>query len=242
MTEANIIRAVRLCYDEEAVNASSLVTGLGYADDNALMDNIIKSKIGDALRWVCLYAPADLLAGTDEENGGQEVDTGIMVDAELSEQIAADGGVELVEGADCLKLKMPSNFIRLARVRILGWHKAVKTPISEDSEEYLQLYDTNGATATDDRPVAALIEKSRKEIELWPSGEEESYRIEVSFIVSTEGSTFTTGSGTSQETHYALPPKARTAFIYYLAFLTLSAYEDSRAARMLEIAKMNLGK
>ncbi|MBR1448824.1 MAG: hypothetical protein IJ588_08800 [Prevotella sp.] len=233
MTLSQICKSVRLCIDEEAANSSSLAD----ADtDSVLMDHIIEDKIADAMRWVCLHAPAELLGGSDENKDGVTVSTGILVDAELRIGVNdEDNGVKLIDAVDCTKLIMPDNFIKLARVRALEWHKAVRTPISEDSDEYLQLYDDAGATATPDRPVAAIIDKAHAEIELWPSAEG---IVQVTFVASTGGQSFTESS----EAHYPLPPLAKTAFIYYLAFLLLSAYNDPRAARMLEIAKMNLGK
>lgn len=221
MLITDIISAVRYCIDEEVTNGSNL----SYANDNTRMDNIIKAKIGDALRWVCLYAPADLLGGTDQTN----VDTGILVDVSATPTSVSGHGV----------LTMNENFIRLVRVRVPGWHRAVKVPLSEDSEEYLQLYDPNGATATIDRPQAALIEKAQRQIEVWPwtTGDGD---VDYTYVASAEPAAITGQGGAV--IGYALPPKAKSAFIYYLAFLLLSAYADARAPRMLEIAKMNIGK
>lgn len=222
MTIENIIKAVRLSFDEEAVNASSLATGLVYADDNSLMDNIIKGKIGDALRWVCLYGPAELLGGTDTTGTA----TNILVDDDSPTVTAITGTTGGV-------ITLPTNFIKLARVRVSGWNRAIKDPIQEDSDEYLQLYTEIG-TATADRPQAVIIDRATKKLEIWPWDSNKS--VELTYVADTE--TIISDSDTA----VALPPKAITAFIYYLAFLTLSAYGDVRAERMLEIAKMNLGK
>ena len=231
MSIEQIIKAVRLCYDEEAQNAADFSSAS--ADDNTLMNNIIKSKIGDAVRWVCLYAPAELLGGTDETN----TPTGILIDAELSDDVTSDNGVVLIEGTECLVLTMPVNFIKLVRVRVLNWHRAVRVPIAEDSDEYLQLHDVNGATATIERPQAALRDKTTKQIELWPLPEGDSFEVEVTYVTDPG---YAYDSSTSLSTTIAIPPKVKTAFIYYLAFLTLSAYDDSRAQRMLDIARMNI--
>ncbi len=232
-----IIKAVRWCIDEEADNSTSFADASKYDfdggthTDEGLMNNIIKAKIGDALRWVCLNAHPGLLGGSDEKQGTATIETGIMKDATPTPT--------LITGQTAGYITMDADFIKLARVRVEGWHRAVRTPIAEDSDEYLQLYDTNGATATDDRPQAALVEKSKREIELWPwtSGK----TVEVTYVASVEPKEVM-GSGSQSDTvvGYALPPKARTSIIYYIAFLLLSAYNDPRAARMLEIAKMNL--
>lgn len=221
MTVGEIIKAVRWCYDEEQIDSADFRNAS--SNDNTYMDNIIKSKIGDAVRWICLYCPAELLGGTDTQN----TDTGIMADATMTPTAIADtnGGT----------LTMPTDFIKLVRVRATGWHRAVRQAVAEDSPEYLQFRDEFGAKAVVDRPMAALIEKTQMLIEVWPTGTS----AEVTYIADPN---ITVASSAADSTNIALPPRAKTAFIYYLAFLTLSAYEDSRAARMLDIAKMNTGR
>ena len=249
MTVEQIIEAVRFCIDEEDSNPSSLANVTVLGSDNVLMDNIIKSKIGDALRWICLYAPADMLGGTDEPDTteqGQTVHhpTGIITDVPSVTPTAIAYGSGSTNGG---RIDMPSDFIRLVRVRTQDWHRAVAKPIAEDSEEYLQLYDENGATATMDRPVAAIIEGETRKLEVWPAKAGSTMlTFSYSYVAAIGDNSFdvtVTPSGGEQytETHYPLPPKARTAFIYYLAFLLLCAYGDGRADRMLAIAKMNLG-
>ena len=130
---------------------------------------------------------------------------------------------------------MPADFIKLVRVRVTGWHRAIRVPVAEDSPEYLQFRDEFGAKAVADRPMAAIIEKATKEVEVWPTGTS----AEVTYI---QDPNVSIASDAADSTNVALPPRAKSAFIYYLAFLVLSAYEDSRAARMLEIAKMNTGR
>jgi hypothetical protein len=227
MTVEQIIKAVRFCFDEEVSNNASFSSPS--AGDISSMNNIIKSKIGDALRWICLYAPAELLEGSD----GSDT-TGIMVDETnaIPTPITGTSGGRITLGADANK-----KFVKLVRIRMQDWHRAIKNPISEDSEEYLQLYDDSGATATADRPQAVLIEKAVKEFEVWPFNAGKT--AEYTYIA--DPGTAITETSTDNET-LPLPPKVKTAFIYYLAFLVLAAYEDSRAARMLEIAKMNIGK
>lgn len=243
MTVSEIIKSVRWCIDEEAVNASELADASAYDfeegshSDNGLMNNIITDKIGDALRWVCLFGPATLLDGSDEtkEEEGETVvvDPGVMKDMSVTPTT--------IEGHNAGRITMPTDFIKLARIRVSGWHRAIKVPISEDSEEYLQLYDVNGATATADRPQAAIIDKTAKEIEVWPWTATDG-EVQYTYVAATDGESFEKTEGDVTETHYALPPKARTAFIYYLAFLVLSAYGDPRAKNMFDIAKMNMGQ
>lgn len=234
-----IIKAVRWCIDEEAATNATGDNGTfdGTFDDsfqaasfydtlvsdNILMNNIIKSKIGDALRWICIYAPAELLTGND----GSDT-TGILVDVNNATTTAITTGGQTIGGY----IQVPNEFIKIVRVRGNGWHRAVKELISEDSEEYLQLYDENGAKATADRPQAAIIERAQKRIEVYPNG-----NVDYTYVKDV-----TVGQDYTASATPLVPDKAKTSFIYYLAFLLLSAYGDERAVRMLEIAKMNLGK
>lgn len=222
---------MRWCVDAEAQNVSLLD---GASDnENALMDRIIRAKIGDALRWVSLFGPAELLNGSDTKG----TETGMLVDVAFnSPSVDAESGVELKNDLRCWRLVMPENFIKVSRVRVNGWHKAVCTPIEEDSEEALMLYDANGATATIERPQAVIVNKAKREIELWPKPDvpalvEATIVVEPSAIDEMESGLDTT---------VAIPPKTKTAFLYYIAYLLLSAYGDARSERMLSIAKENL--
>lgn len=218
ITVQNIYKRVRWCFDEEALNVANLADVAN--NDNTLMNNIIKDKIGDALRWICLYAPAEQLSGGGS-SGSDDID--IIVDD--SGTVPNDGRIALGE-----------NFIRLIRVRCTGWHRAVmgESLLKEDSDEYLQLMDEYGAMGTIDRPQAALIESAVKKVEVWPH--EGSYELTKLVMPSIEDL-----SNLTDTTPVNIPPLLEAAFIYYLAFLTLSAYADARAPRMLEIARMNLG-
>ena len=237
MTVENIIKAVRWCIDEEALNVAGIADVSAYdfvAGDEGLMNNIIKAKIGDALRWICLYAPTDLLGGSDEEDASHNpIETGILVDVPESGQTLAPTSITETSAG---KLTMPADFVKLARVRVAGWHRAVKELLTEDSDEYLQLYDTNGATATADRPQAVLIEKATRGIEVWPTGTSAEY----TYVANVDAEIQSRTVGTDTEYFVAIPPRVKTSFIYYLAFLLLSAYGDSRSERMLEIAMQNL--
>lgn len=233
MDITDIVSRVRKAIDEEAVDNASF--GNASAGDSSKMDNIIKASIGTALQWVCENAPTSLLGGTDDTTEGEPVQTGIMVDND-------EPDVSAIEGQTAGKITLGADFIKLARVRVSDWHRAITVPISEDSEEYLQLYDTNGATATADRPQAALIAKSTRELEIWPWSSGKS--VSLTYVAAAEPAPITEEDEQHQEVivGYAFPPRAASAIIYYIAFLVLSAYGDARAARMLEIAMMNIGQ
>ena len=224
MEFASIIKAVRLCFDEEADNDASFPNAT--AGDATKMDNIIKAKIGDAMRWLCMYAPTELLSGKDGSVDTNYIeDKSILVSYEIKNTSGSVIGV---------RFPVDGDFMRLVRVRGNDWHRAVMDPISEDSEEYYQLYDENGAMATYDRPQVALIMSKTKMIEAFPK----STTLQYSYVKDP----LANGENYSGETAPNIPTKAQGAFIYYIAYLVLSAYGDARSNRMLEIAMMNLGR
>ena len=217
MTVQNIYKAVRFCFDEEEQNIANF--GNASTNDNTLMNNIIKAKLVDALRWISLYAPAEQLTGSVSVSTPN-------IDIVQEDSLSASNNI----------LTPTKTLVRVIRVKGSDWHRAIlgDTLIKEDSDEYLQLRDTNGAAATADRPQAALINTKARKVEVWP-GTGTFVLTYIRALTSTDIGTIT------DSTDISIPSLLEASFIYYLAFLTLSAYEDSRAARMLEIAKMNLG-
>lgn len=220
MTVEDICKQVRWCIDEEAINGSDLAAAMDSGNDTTLMNNLIKAKINDALRWVCLYSPAEQLSGgVDGDTNG----INILVD---ETNISPNNG----------RIKMGKGFIRLVRIKGTDWHRAVmgESLLKEDSEEYLQLNDSNGAEATVDRPQAALIEKTEKEIEVWPK----TGTFELTKLMMPS---YETLSSISDSTVVNLPALLVSSYIYYLAYLVLIAYGDQRADSMLVVAKQHLG-
>lgn len=225
---ATIKQRVRFCLDEEAVNLAQIGVG---NDDDAYMDDIIADKIPDAVRWCALYAPDGLLRSEKETSGETSKGWSVAAEGAFVETATVTG----TTSGGCTTFTLPNDFGRLVRVRLTGWSKAVRTPIEEDSDEYLMV---NAATAkaTADRPVAALIRTNPMKLECWPgvSGGGGSSSISICYV--SNGSDITT-TGSSIN----IPGQLEPAFIYYLAFLVATAYRDSIASSLLQIAKMHLG-
>ena len=214
--------------DEEAVNLAQI--GVGNNDD-AYMDDIIADKIPDAVRWCALYAPDGLLRSEKETSGETSKGWSVAAEGAFVETATVTG----TTSGGCTTFELPPDFGRLVRVRLTGWSKAVRTPIEEDSDEYLMV-NADTARATTDRPVAALIRTSPMKLECWPgvSGGGGSSSISICYV--SNGSDITT-TGSSIN----IPGQLEPAFIYYLAFLVATAYRDSIASSLLQIAKMHLG-
>lgn len=218
MTVKAIIEQVRWSLDEEK----------GYEDyETGYMDRIIKAKIYDALRWVSLYADASLLS----------TDTASTTSG--SSNIYHSDTVH-VDTNGCIELE--GNFLRLIRVRVAGWSRAIMTPITEDSEEYMMQHDANYSEAKADktRPQAAIIESVPPRLELFPKPSV-TENVSLTYAMSFSDATWD-ASKTDAELTVAIPAKVQTAYIYYLAYLVMIAYGDNtKASAMLETAKMNAG-
>lgn len=230
MTVGNIIKAVRWCIDEEAVNAANLADASAYDidagvhTDIGLMNNIIRNKIGDAFRWVCLYAPADQLSGSSTSGGGSST----AIDIIQEDTLTATNNV----------LTPTETLIRVVRVKGADWHRAIlgDSLIKEDSDEYLQLRDENGAAATADRPQAVLVNTKQKKVEVWPG----NGQFVLTYIKALSASDLSNLD--NDQTEVRVPTNVETSFIYYLAYLLCTAYGDTRAKSMFDNATLNLGR
>jgi hypothetical protein len=209
MDISNIKSRVRLCIDEGASTND-------YADTS--MDAVIENSIDSAILWCARQAPLELL---------MQSGSGFIKDAEIKEN-----GVTLTNGSDTNEpstLTLPSDFLRIARLRRDGWHKGITTLISEDSDEYLMLRDET-ATASLNRPIAVYIAGASPYLELW-DGVKHAVTTDAHFSYVTSDLT-TIKSGTN----FTDDSQLGQAVIYYAAFLTLLAYGDSRAQGMSEVA------
>ena len=221
MTIDELIRQVRYCIDEEAFNTSNL--DVTTDSDNVMLNNLIKSKIGDAFKWCAMHAPSELLVATSHTDTSKDI-----IISTKPTIIISDIGHTMG------RFNLPDTFLRLVRVRTSDWKRAVTVAIEEDSEEYLCLSDDT-AKATTDRPVAAIIRSSPLQMEVYPyNGGNES--IDLTYVNDISGNDF------SSATDIPVPSRVRNAFIYYIAYLVMCAYDNASMAQiMLNIAKTNLG-
>lgn len=237
MTVGNIIKAVRWCIDEEALNVAGIADVSAYDFDGGthtdmgLMNNIIRYKIPAALRWVCLYAPAEQLSGVTSGGSGGGGGSSSTIDI-IQEDASLSASNNLLTPSKTL--------IRVVRVKGTGWHRAIlgDTLIKEDSDEYLAVNDTNGAQATKDRPQAALVNTKTKKVEVFPVESGDTFSL--TYITTISASDLQNLNVDSTEV--GIPAQVETSFIYYLAYLLLTAYGDARAKSMFDVATLNIGK
>lgn len=217
MTIAEIIKSVRWCMDEESNNNSDLAEVTDEKDD-LYLDNIIKDKINDALRWACVTAPNTLLTGSSDVSliktlsfitGGEGYNRTWNTEYDIGE----------------ITLPASVNFIRFARIRGRDWHCAVITPKEEDDPELTMFDDT--AKGTTDRPQAAIVRTNPVKILVQPTSVD--FEVSVAAYPSVD-------STDDDSAEVDIPENIKGAFKWYLTFLTLSTFGDSRASNAYEIA------
>lgn len=214
MKVEDIIKAVRWCIDEESNNTSEITD----EKDDLYMDNIIKSKINDALHWIAITAASSPVLSDSKK-----------VDATTTSTIKVES-FDKTRGIGAIKMPSDTEVINISRVRGEGWFKAV-TPVEDTDDEALMMYDDT-AKGTADRPLATIMRENPIRILLQPIPDEAV----ISFVGVPKNVSIT-----SDTTDVAIPDKLSNAFIYYLAFLLLSAYDDTKANQMYTIALQQLG-
>ena len=213
MSIEEIIKAVRWCIDEESNNTSEITD----EKDDLYMDNIIKSRINDALHWIAITAASSPVLSDSKK-----------VDATTTSTIKVES-FDDTRGIGIITMPSNTEVINISRVRGDSWFKAV-TPVEDTDDEALMMFDDT-AKGTADRPLATIMRENPIRILLQPIPEEAV----ISFVGVPKN------VNTASSTDVAIPDKLSNAFIYYIAFLLLSAYDDTKANQMYTIALQQLG-
>ena len=225
MTVDEIIKQVRFCIDEESNNTSSLADVIDEKDDS-YMDNIIKAKIPDALHWIAVTATSSAVLSNSKETS-KKADSS-------NPSTSTDMEVKAFEGSDTIGIvEMPSNIsvFNINRVRATGWHKAV-VPVEDTSDDALLMFDET-AMGTIDRPQAAIMRTTPLKLLVQPK----AATITVSYV----GVPNVISKDNDETESVDISDNFKSSLIYYLAFLLLSAYDDSKANQMYNIALQMLG-
>ena len=225
MTVDEIIKQVRFCIDEESNNTSSLADVID-EKDVSYMDNIIKAKIPDALHWIAVTATSSAVLSNSKETS-KKADSS-------NPSTSTDMEVKAFEGSDTIGIvEMPSNIsvFNINRVRATGWHKAV-VPVEDTSDDALLMFDET-AMGTIDRPQAAIMRTTPLKLLVQPK----AATITVSYV----GVPTVISKDNDETESVDISDNFKSSLIYYLAFLLLSAYDDSKANQMYNIALQMLG-
>lgn len=213
MKVEDIIKQVRWCIDEESNNTSAITD----EKDDFYMDNIIKSKINDALHWIAITAASSSVFAESKKTS----DTSSKISVKDYDATKNIGMITMDENTE---------IISISRVRGNNWFKAV-IPVEDTDNEAYMMFDES-AMGTADRPQAAIMRENPIQILLQPKPTEAV----VSFVGVPKNVAVS-----SESIDVAITDKLKNAFIYYLAFLLLSAYNDNKATHMYTIALQQLG-
>lgn len=126
----SIVADVKVCFDEIGLNDAEFLTGT----DNAEMDTIITSKIGDALRFVGLHA-----------------DVGYLEPTVVSKDVTSKDGM--------VDYGLPDDFLRLIYAQLSDWLFAVTEPIFYTEKEYATLKNPITTGYPDNPKVAITADK-----------------------------------------------------------------------------------
>lgn len=231
MTVAEIIKEVRWCIDEESINTSDMADVIDEKDDT-FMDNIIKAKIPDALHWIAITASSSsVLSGSTNTTETDKETSGSTSATETKEM-----KVEAFEGSKTIGVvTIPDGIsvFNVNRVRAYGWYKAV-VPVEDTDDAALEMFD-DVSQGTKDRPLAAIMRETPLKILIQPKP---STGVVTVSYVGVPTSTTTDESGTEE---VEISDTFKSSFLYYLAYLLLSAYDDTKAEKMYTIAMQQLG-
>lgn len=209
----DIIKQVRWCIDEESNNTSAITD----EKDDLYMDNIIKSKINDALHWIAITAASSSVFAESKKI------------SDTSSKISVED-YDAAKNIGTITMDANTEIIAISRVRGKEWFKAV-IPVEDTDNEAYMMFDES-AMGTADRPQAVIMRENPIKILLQPKPTEAV----VSFVGVPKNVDVS-----SETTDVAITDKLKNAFIYYLAFLLLSAYNDNKATHMYTIALQQLG-
>lgn len=213
MKVEDIIKQVRWCIDEESNNTSAITD----EKDDLYMDNIIKSKINDALHWIAITAASSSVFAESKDTSTE------------SSKISVED-YDATRNIGIITMDENTEIISISRVRGKEWFKAV-IPVEDTDNEAYMMFDES-AMGTADRPQAAIMRENPISILLQPK----PTKAVVSFVGVPKNV-----DASKESTDVAIPDKLQNAFIYYLAFLLLSAYNDNKATHMYTIALQQLG-
>lgn len=212
MTISEIINKVKWCIDHETHEDAKLADN----GEDSYMDNIIRAKINDARRWLAVATSQSVTLSSSPSSSSSSSVTTLTI-------TPYDG----FSGIAIITIPKPLSTVTLTRVRLSSWHKSA-TPIPDTSDDALLMFDET-AKGTADRPLATVMQGSPTRILVQPYTSTDTAEI-VYIGISSDIDT------SSDDSTVDIPTIHESAFIYYIAYLLLTAYQDPRAQAMFAIA------
>lgn len=212
MTISEIINKVKWCIDHETHEDAKLADN----GEDSYMDNIIRAKINDARRWLAVAtSQSTTLSSSPSSSSSTSVTTLTITPYSGFPDIAI------------ITIPTSLSTVTLTRVRLSSWYKAA-IPILDTSDDAMLMFDDT-AKGTVNRPLATVMQGSPTRILVQPYTSTDTAEI-VYIGISSDIDT------SSDDSTVEVPTIHESAFIYYIAYLLLTAYQAPRAQAMLAIA------
>lgn len=206
---SDIIKSVKIAIDE---NDSAGINSILVADPDQLqLDELIRSKIVDAVRYIHQVAPSHRIDG---------------VTASATATISQSGKVTI---------PLPADFMRIVIFKMTGWTRPITDPISDTSPLYaMQHSKYTGIKGGSEKPVAAITSVAgQKVLEGFSSPAGDSIEKLVYLPVPKI-------EGTSPNETISICNQLLQPIIYQCAGLVAMTYKDELAKSLFEIAQSYL--
>lgn len=211
MTISEIINKVKWCIDHETHEDAKLADN----GEDSYMDNIIRAKINDARRWLAVATSQSVTLSSPGSSSSTSVTTLTITPYDGFSDIAT------------ITIPLSLSTVTLSRVRLSSWHKAA-IPILDTSDDAMLMFDDT-AKGTVNRPLATVMQGSPTRILVQPYTSTDTAEVVYIGIASDIDTS-------SDDSTVDIPTIHESAFIYYIAYLLLTAYQDPRAQAMFAIA------
>lgn len=204
-----MVKAVRVAID---MNTEDTELKGAKDSDTLELDEIIMSKLADAVRIVELEAPAHLL------ESGHDFSEKVFV--------YANGKGYAI---------LPHDFMRLICFRMSDWERGVYEAISERDATYSLMSSRHrGVSGSVEKPIAAIVRRSEgKVLEFAGSANGEATCIQAAYLPYPE---------IDDEGNIDLAEECYQSAIYRAASLALASVGDQLSTTMLEISKSLLSE
>lgn len=214
-TVSSLKSAIKIALDQNNVSTQLFATS---DVDTLSLDELVESKIADAIRNVELNAPLHLL------DGGVTFPDSSQVITWISQQGYGPGSVIL-----------PTDFLRLVCFKMSDWDHPVFVPISETDPLYaVQRSRFGGVRGNPQKPVCAIVTRNTGlHLEFYSCAEDADATVAMASYIPLPALTIPSEG----DPYYSICEKLRPAVIYYAAYLVALITEPDKAAGLLNISQ-----
>ena len=203
-------KAVRVAIDMNRGDDPLIVEG---DTDTLTLDEIIKTKLADAVRLVEMEAPHIMLEGGEA----------------FGETLSTDDKSFVIENGRGI-LKLPDDFMRLVSFRMSDWERTVFEAINENDPKYtLQSSRWRGICGNPEKPVVAIVRRGKGKVLEFYSCRDDTASISEAYYLPLPK--------IDDEDRIRVCDECYQAAVYRAASLTLASLGDQLSTTMLELSR-----